>query len=410
MHLRTAVLTATALSLGVAAGGAFAVPFSSPDPRSFAMGGAGVAAGTSANAVFLNPALLAVKRDGDRFSIELPIVRGRVLEQNNFIDAIDDFDEFDPFQQFEDAIESGNRAAIASSGEALIANLDAISDKVLQAEIGGALVIGVPSNRLGVSLFANAQVVGGVIGTFSEGDRQAIQGVVDLANDIGAPIPDPIESFTSSIDARAALMTEIGVSLAREFDWFGGISLGITPKYVKVTTYDYSFVGDELDDVDIDLDSGERSDTGLNIDVGAAKDFGNGLIVGASIKNLIPQDYETVQGNKFKLEPMARVGLAYKPPTLQWITLAVDLDLTENEPAGLDSKTQFLGFGVEFDAFRTAQLRLGYRHNLSSLPSDLDSGMYTAGFGFSPFGAHIDLAIAGNDDDIGAAMQLGFRF
>ena len=66
---------------------ALAVPFSSFDPRSFAMGGAGVAAGTSANAVFFNPALLAAATQDDDFSFEL-LAGGRAAGPDEFIDPV----------------------------------------------------------------------------------------------------------------------------------------------------------------------------------------------------------------------------------------------------------------------------------------------------------------------------------
>jgi len=88
------------------------------------------------------------------------------------------------------------------------------------------------------------------------------------------------------------------------------------------------------------------------------------------------------------------------------LTLAADMDLIENDPAGFESKSQYLGLGAELDLFDWVQLRAGYRHNLS----DSDSSIPTLGFGFSPFGVHADLALAGNSTDLAVSMQLGFRF
>ncbi len=416
MRGRTVFLTTTVLTLTVTAGSALALPFDSPDPRSFAMGGAGVASGTSANAVFLNPALLAAHRDSDRFSLELPVVAGRLREQDDVIDAINDFDDNNPMSRFDNAIINYNPAnpgsvdEVIDAGEALISSLDSISDKVLQVEGSAAVVVGIPSERLGVSVYANTFVLGGALGNFSDEDRELIQQAIDAAAGGGAIDIDTINEFTSTMNARFVQVTEIGVGIARKFDQLGGVSLGVTPKLMVVNTYDYIFVGDDIDDVEIDLDQGERSDTEVNFDIGAAKDFGSGWQLGLTIKNLIPREYTTAAGNRIKLDPMVRVGMAFRPPPLEWITVAADLDLTESEPAGLESKTQYVGVGVEFDAYRSLQLRLGYRQNLSSLPSNLDSSVYSAGFGFSPLGFHIDAAVAGNSDDIGAALQLGFRF
>lgn len=403
----TAILTATT---------AAAVPYSSFDPRSFGMGGVGVAAGTSANAVFFNPALLSAAPEGEDFSLELPIIGGRVADPNDLVDAVDDFNDTDPISAFETAVNNyivsptaANETAVSTTGATLISQLQNLSDKILQVEGDAAFVVGKPGRGMGFSVFANAYVVGGTLGTITNTDLAAIQQTIDDTTDGNlATIPsDPTGSLTSSVSARFATLAEAGVALSRELDLFGGIAVGITPKYVEVKTYDYRFVGNEIDTADIDLDQGEQSDTDFNVDVGVAKDYGNGWKAGLAVRNLLSREYTTVLDNKLKIEPMARLGISRRN---EWITVAADLDLTENEPAGFESKTQYAAVGVEFDVFDTAQLRLGYRHNMSDLPSDMEAGVASAGFGFSPFGVHIDASVAGNSDEIGGALQLGFRF
>ncbi len=416
MRSRNAILTASVLALAFAADGVLAAPFDSPDPRSFAMGGTGVAAGTSDNASFLNPALLAMKRDRSRLSIGLPIVSARLLEQGDVIDAIDDFDESNPIGQFEDALDAFNegdmnaaRQGLIDAGNGLISSLESISDKLLHIEGNAAVAVAMPGEGLGVSVFANSHILGGALGSFSEEDRDQIQQVIDAAAGSNA-IPDPVDDFTSSMRAVFMVLTEVGVSFAHKFDGLGGFAVGVTPKLLKVETYDYSFVGNEIDDIDIDIDQGKRSDSDFNIDVGIARDFGLGWQAGVTVKNLISREYTTAAGNRLKLEPMARAGIVHQPPFMSWITLAADVDLTENQPAGFDNKSRYLGLGAEFNLLRTLQLRVGYRRNLSELPSDLDENLYSAGVGFSPLGVHLDLALAGNSNDIGGAMRLGFRF
>ena len=67
----------------------------------------------------------------------------------------------------------------------------------------------------------------------------------------------------------------------------------------------------------------------------------------------------------------------------------------------------------EFAAWRYAQLRLGVRHNLST--NDDNAGIeedtqFTAGLGFSPFGARLDISGLVSDSDVGAAIELGASF
>lgn len=412
MYKKT-VFVSSLLALLMAQGDADAVPFSSFDPRSFAMGGVGVASGNSANAVFFNPALLAAAREGEDFSLELPIVGARVSDPNDLRDAVDDFDAADPVGAFEAAVDayvsaptSANASNVKTTGEALIGQFRNLSGKVLQGEGDVAMVVGVPGRRFGVSVFANAFVVGGTVGTVTDADLTLIQQTIDAAVAL-QPTSDPTGSLTSSVSARFAMIAEAGVALARELDLLGGVAIGITPKYVEVRTYDYRFVGSQIDTATIDLDQGKQSDTGFNVDIGIAKDYGNGWKAGLAVKNLISREYTTVLNNKLTLEPLVRAGVSHQN---DWLTLAADVDLTENEPAGLDSKTRYLALGAELDIFDTAQLRLGYRHNFSDLPAGTETGTVSAGVGFSPFGIHIDASVAGNSDEVGGALQLGFRF
>lgn len=384
---------------------ALALPFSSFDPRSFAMGGAGVASGTSANAVFFNPALLAAATQDDDFSFEL-LAGVRAADPDNMLDAIDDFDSHNSMQAFSDAILAYNAspgvataADLDTARNQLIADLQNLSQKAVQTEADGALVVGVPSKSFGISIYGNRWVVGGAYADVTAADLTDINNQVD---NLPTPPVDNTGSYTSSFNARLASITEAGVALATTF---GGVAVGITPKHVKVATYDYSIAGKDLDTVEIDTSLGEKTDTNFNIDIGIAKDYGNGWKTGLAVKNVLSKEYTTVLGNKITIDPMARVGVMHET---SWSTIALDVDLTENDPGGLDNKSQFAALGIEFDAFNFAQLRLGIRHNMSDIPYDPD--ILSAGIGLSPFGINIDLSVAGNQDDVGAALQLGFRF
>lgn len=410
--IKAVITLGTGLALTAAAGAAGAASYASFDPRSLGMGGVGVASGTSANAVFLNPALLAAADSRDRFSLALPL-GGRLSDPDELIEAVDDFSDAEPIQAFQTAIENymddasaGNADAVASRGTDLIEHFQNLSGKVLQAEGMAAVVVGVPGKRLGVSAFANGYVIGGTVGLASDADIAAIQAVVDAAGGLD-PVTDPTPDLSSSVHARFAAIGEAGLSFATRLDWLGGLAVGVTPKYVQVRTYDYSFVGSELDDAEIELEDGERTDSDFNVDLGLAMDGENGWVTGLSVRNLVSREYRTVQGNLVKIKPQARLGIAWRG---DWLTLAADLDLNESEPIGFDSKSRYAIVGAEFDLFRTLQFRAGYRHNLSSLPPGRQAGVASAGLGFSPFGVHVDAAVSGNSDEIGAAVQLGFRF
>lgn len=217
----------------------------------------------------------------------------------------------------------------------------------------------------------------------------------------------------SSVDIRGIAMSEVGIALSSEFalgnSYFG---LGITPKMVRTTLYDYS----------ADVNSGNTSNatdsdytakySGFNLDLGLAKDFDNGWRSGLSLKNIIPKSYDfkriatgapagsaQITTGTLKLKPQARVGVSH---STSWSTVAMDLDLTANDPAGFENKSQYLALGGELNAWGWAQLRAGYRANLK----DTNRNVTSVGLGLGP----LDVTVAGNSNEFGASIALGFTF
>ena len=84
----------------------------------------------------------------------------------------------------------------------------------------------------------------------------------------------------------------------------------------------------------------------------------------------------------------------------------VDVDLMTTRFLSGANDNQYQADGVEYDLKGWAQLRGGCRLSLI----DADRSVLSAGLGLSPFGLHVDAAIIGNSEDIGGAVQVGFRF
>ncbi|WP_176686990.1 conjugal transfer protein TraF, partial [Escherichia coli] len=138
-------------------------------------------------------------------------------------------------------------------------------------------------------------------------------------------------------------------------------------------------------------------------------DLDDNWTLGLVAQNLIPRSIETkeVHGvtETFKVRPQATAGVSWHNDLF---TTALDIDLTPASGFTSDSKRQFASVGAEFNAWKWAQLRAGYRQNLASN----DGSAFTAGLGISPFDVvHIDVAgIAGTDNNYGALAQLQFTF
>ena len=122
--------------------------------------------------------------------------------------------------------------------------------------------------------------------------------------------------------------------------------------------------------------------------------------------------------NKYQLKPQVRAGVSANP--FKWMTLAADIDLTENDTL-LDSiKSRQLALGMEINIVNSQKfnmpLRIGYNKNLAE--SSL-APFYTAGIGFDMLHFFIELAAAvstetteldGNKIPSSAAASLTFGF
>jgi hypothetical protein len=458
------ILVATALLAGSSA--ALAVPFNSFDPRSMAMGGAGVAVGNAGTAPFFNPALLTVTRAEDNFSLNLPIVGVRAYDPSDFKTSLDNFQSGNYVNTLQTSINTynanqtaGNLGTVATNTSTLSTQLATLSDKPLQTEAGAGMVIGIPSKSFGGAFFVNGwAALGGVI---KYRDNQTLQNFATASNTIVSAVntscggtinnsagclaalstasTDPLvqqyfvvtpsatptvttnfntNNLQSSVDVRGVGLAELGFALSREFgkgeDAWG---FGITPKIVKVNLYDYSAKVDNGNSSDATGEDYTAKYSHFNFDLGLAKNYNNGWRAGMVIKNVIPHTYEfksipqgaapgsaQVTTGEINLKPQARIGASH---TTSWSTVAMDLDLTTNDPAGLENKSQYLALGTELNAWDWAQVRLGYRANLKDSKRNIPS----VGVGLAPFGVlHLDVAVSKSANEIGASAQLAFTF
>ena len=371
-----------------------AAPFNSFDPRSMGMGGVGVAVSNGNTAPLFNPALLGTKTGEDSVFLTIPAFGGRAYDPDEFVDAVDDFQDADYVDTVDSRIDSVSNidaetdpdvylnevSLLADDIDALNEGLVSISEKMIQGELGGAIIVGLPDEDLGFAFLANSWLAaGGVIhytdeqvlsdfstdiDTFSQclSDNQADPSLCqDLgltyidtsAANFGDVTFDVDSDLTSTVEIRGIVLGEMGVSLAHKFASPSlPISIGVTPKYVKVTVFDYQKSVDTADEDDFDADDYTEDYADFNLDVGAAWEFAPGWRAGLVVKNLIAQEYETKRlnpdtglkeatGNSVELNPQVRAGVSWQT---EWYTLAADLDLTENEPAGLEDPSQYLAF------------------------------------------------------------------
>lgn len=411
------------------------------DPRSLAMGGTGVASGDASNASHYNPALLSLTHEDDDFSLVIPTVTVGISDPDDLEDAFDAYDAANYETALDGAISTYNASAdatalkanagdVATAAQNIKDGVNTLSNKSVIFNANAGVLLAIPSKSVAVSVYAAGRAVGGANLTITAGDNALLQDYIDTLACIALPATDDLtkiiacdsgttdvlndtdgtfnstntaNTLTSTADIRGAVITETGVSLASKFESLGGISLGITPKLIEVDTFDHQ-IG--IDTGDIDTDKGRKSYSDTNIDVGVATKINENVKVGLVAKNIISKEYKTILNNTVKLEPQYRAGVAYQN---DWVLLSADLDLKENKGFGFETKSQNAAIGVEFDAWDTLQLRVGYSHNLAN-ETAADDGIASVGLGFSPFGVHIDLAVASSNAGIQGGFQLGFKF
>ncbi len=411
-----------------------AAPFQTMDPRTLGMGGAAVAGATSAAAAFYNPALLANARKEEDFALELPVAAVEINDPSGLQDEIRAFDDNDYISNYAQAIADFNqvlsdpgatpsqvlaaRDRVVNSGYALLDGLNALSGKPLLLQANAAALLGIPSRRFAVSLYANGWGGGSVAGIMSQADYQAAKSTLDDAaavdpNDpatwISAALTDPTPDFTSALRGRFLQVNEVGLALARRLELFGGLAVGVTPKWQQVTAYEFNYVASALDQAELDPFRDGRSYGDFNLDVGLARSLNELWRVGLSVKNLLPRRYETNLGTAIELDPQWRLGVARAG---RWLSWTVDLDLSENAPYALGDPSRMLALGGEWNAWNVMLLRLGYRTDLAGSLGDI----LTAGLGFNLLGLHVEAGVGVGTEDfqsfdtLAASAQLGFRF
>lgn len=273
-------------------------------------------------------------------------------------------------------------------------------------------------SQANTELTAANQQLADVNGFTRSSGNTTIIGTDQGGNLVIAEDPD----LTSTVQIVAVGIAEVGLTFSRSFNIAGeDISIGITPKLQTIKTYNYVANVEDDDIEEDDVKDTEQNFSDYNLDAGIAYQFGGNKQwqVGLVAKNLMSKEYktesnaygpsanQTTSETKISLDTQFRGGISH---TTDWTVVAIDLDLAENDPVAFEAPTQYASIGGELDLFDTLQLRAGYRTNLS----ESDASVASVGLGFSPFGAHLDIAAMANPNDpkkeAGAALELGFYF
>lgn len=407
--------TLLSLALVAASGTAFAGDYY--NGRLSGMSGAGIATGGYADGVVYNPSLGANFKPGDRFAL---VLNGGVLgededdlldgledladyldylEQRTAADVADDI-QFDPNNPDPDNIEQQLRALQQDEADEAKRRLDGVANKTVDVGGGASFVISIPNNWLALSLVGTARLEAAVTSVVDESDYQLIDEAVDQANFDA----DQLQSYGI---AKGALVGELGVAMAKSLETGedSRLLVGVTPKYVHVTSFIYESGVDDFDSDAFDADHYTVETTDYNVDIGATYISGN-MHYALKVSNVFAREYATVdpaETLEIRARPTTAVG--YKS---DWFTAEAAVDLRSSPSFSTGRETQFARVGVELNGWNWVQLRAGIQHDLEESVEDT----YSVGLGFSPFNVvNLDVAgFKGEGNALGGAVQLGLRF
>ncbi|EFS2651746.1 conjugal transfer protein TraF [Salmonella enterica] len=373
------------------------------EARNSAMGGTGVASSHYGAAALANPALITHYGEKDKFSLILPSVGVQVSDLNHLQDGVDGVR--DAWERYDDALSAGT--VTGSDAQVLKDQLLKFRNTGATVQAGAGIVATVPNNVVPFAVMVKTWGTASVNGNVSDHDLKYLNDVI--AGKI-TPSEADKDALTSKARGRAAVVTDVGVALARTFESSGfKYSVGVTPKWQRVDTFNYNVTVKDYDRSDFDGDQYRNTTTGFNADMGFAAELDNNWTLGLAVQNIVPRSIDTreVNGLKetFKIRPQATAGVSWHN---NLFTAAADVDLTPGSSFNGDTHPQFARVGGEFNAWSWAQVRAGYQQSLDHN----EGSAFTAGIGISPFDVvHLDLTgLVGTDRTYGAVAQLGVTF
>lgn len=392
-----------------------AAPFAVFDPRSMALGGAGVAEATTASAGYYNPGLFALFRDDeDKLSHSrwaAPIVSAKF---SNSFQALREFQDQDYDGGLRTAIQNYNGSArdaatlsqVANVAQLLQTDLNKITNDLQLFDVLAGFSIGIASDQNGGGFFAAARTYGSGEVRVSDADRRLLTDYANLAPNIFVPgstqLLDQTDTLTSTAVAQAVFLFEAGVPFGSRFrhqgrNWY----VGVTPKIQTLATFDFD---ENVHGRNVNVRKDSTARTGVNLDIGIATYWSERIRIGSAIKDVRPREITTDLGNRIAVGPNWRIGAAYLGDRF---TITGDVDVLTGDPVGVEPPSHHIMGGAEYSLPANIHIRSGFRFDVRSGPERFT---WSVGAGAAFRALFTDFAYAQNTQTRAASMQFGFRF
>jgi F plasmid transfer operon, TraF, protein len=206
-----------------------------------------------------------------------------------------------------------------------------------------------------------------------------------LAPAFGAGAATLLDNNTTAVLTRSLVSLEFPFSYGHplRLGEYGTLGIGATAKIIAGRVYQtQTFLlksGTTVTSGDItkELTTTYRDSVNLGVDLGLLWRYGQWLNVGIVAKNLNSPEFDAPDlkdkngtvlagsGGVVRLQPQVRLGVAFDP--VKWLTLAADLDLTENETvvAADNFRSRHLGGGFEWHSLSWFKVRGGMYSNIA---------------------------------------------
>jgi hypothetical protein len=305
------------------------------------------------------------------------------------------------------------KASLKQSVDSIVADLEAIDNKPVLIREGVELLAIIPNNYLSFGLFVNQYGRLGVTVDYDANDEQVLNDAIDNETDLDL---DNLNSRGIGLGysvAEVGMMAGYQAITSDNYD----LSLGAKIKFQRLDVFftDPSIADFDDDEFDLSDDENRVDSDAINFDLGLAVNWGETKAWHfALVVNDISEQEVTMarpDGDiTFKLKMTSTAGLSYQG---DWYRLSAEVDLTDRsslfDPSSLLQleAPKYAAIGAEVNWGEHAQFRLGARTDLN----DNEADIFTVGLGISPWDVvSLDIAaFAGDNDNVGVALQLGVK-
>ena len=359
----------------------FAVEFQPLGFKAIGMGGAGVANASGSNAAYYNPALLAKQN----YTVETNLEVGIGLREINLINPLDKLVNTYDLSGTIDEIKK--HAPISHSNkQSTIDNIKGAQKEIYRLSLGNGLEVEpttsfsfqIGSYALGVygigEMAANVHVdrerlylifkdkkKGGYYYYYPDKDTY---GATDKETYENKSLEYALDNNLTYVNVSGVGIAEVPLSYARSFDIKGAtVSFGTNLKYINGITYKNKLALEDTDSNTLEKSLNDNQTTtstyGIDLGVLISSDRVRFGIVGKYLNSPKLKFYD---GESYKILPMVRAGMAID--ATDWITFAIDYDLTANETLLTDYKSQYVGGGVDIHPSSWFSFRFGASGNM----------------------------------------------